>query len=120
MLLDAGFHYPPLDGSDLQTETSKEQSQRETETKICKPESKICLDTTILKLVHFKHLSTSFLYCRVQKQVLGTKPVERSVHGNRDQKGGVLDSWSRQDTVAACSRCPNPRKPRTHEKKELD
>jgi len=33
MLLNAGFHYPPLDGSHLQTKTSKEQSQRETETK---------------------------------------------------------------------------------------
>ncbi|OEL31834.1 Dolichyl-diphosphooligosaccharide--protein glycosyltransferase subunit STT3A [Dichanthelium oligosanthes] len=29
-----GFHNPPLDGSDLQTESSKEQSQRETEIKI--------------------------------------------------------------------------------------
>jgi len=95
MLLDAGFHYPPLDGSDLQTETSKEQSQRETETKICKPESKICLDTTIFKLLHFKHLSTHFVCCRVQKQV----PVERSVHGNRDQKGGVLDNWNRPRTT---------------------
>ena len=31
MQLNAGFHNPSLDGSDLQTETSEEQSQRETE-----------------------------------------------------------------------------------------
>jgi hypothetical protein len=31
MLLDTGFHNSPLAGSDLQTETSEEQSQRETE-----------------------------------------------------------------------------------------
>jgi hypothetical protein len=87
VLLDAGFHNPPLDGSDLQTETSKEQSQRETEIKICKPGSKNGLDLSILKVLHLKHLSTLFLYRRVQKQVLCAKPVGRRTHGNRYQEG---------------------------------
>lgn len=114
---NAGFHNPPLDGSDLQTETSKEQNPRETEIKICKSDGKIFLDISILRPLRFNHLSITFLYGRVQKQVLCAKPVERRAHGNRDHKGGVLKS-TRQSLCGLLKvpKRPNPRHQRTHEK----
>ena len=92
MLLNAGFHNPPLDGSSLQTETSKEQSQRETEIKTGRP-------------VKFKSKFYAQNRWKEEPMAIGT------------HKRGVLESSNRHYTF--WSMCGNSRKPR-HYEMELD